>query len=193
MIATLPWYDSAVWTFVGVLVAVVVGAAGLFLVYLARTPRCELTYGLWLSTPLLRLPSRPGLQVLFNEQVLAAPHVLWIVLTNTGRRDIPSSAFDQGRPLVLDVGIAIVEVLGDLSNRPSVTAEHTTLSIEPTLIRQRQSISFTLLCDGRKPTLTCHSPLIDVRITQDSSAWTRRLTQGLLIRKAWMRQAKASS
>src|SRR5258708_35624925 len=81
--------------------------------WLAVNPRRRLSYGMPVVTPLLNAGTdvRQGLEVRRDGVVLADPHVLEVVLASRGRLDIPSTAFDKDRPLILDVGAPILDVL----------------------------------------------------------------------------------
>jgi hypothetical protein len=171
------WYASGTfWTAAGVVVAVLVGVAGALVAYTVGFPRRRLLYGMPVAAAMLTAPSgvRGDLELHHRDTVLTAPHVLEIRLVSRGRKDIPSSAYDSGKPLRLDVGARIVEVLQTTSDppsipAPSVTVDGTSLMIGPGLISKRQKITFTVLTDGERPNLTCQSTLIDVQVRQQDS------------------------
>jgi hypothetical protein len=110
-----PWYaSSTALALFGILATLIVGGAGAWISYLVATPRYQLWYSLPLCTSLLAAPSgatMKDVKVYHKENELQDPHVLQIRLISRSRGDIPSSAFDQGRPLILDVGIPIVAQL----------------------------------------------------------------------------------
>jgi hypothetical protein len=113
---------------------------------------------------------RRKLEVRCDGQVLADPRVLEIGLFNQGRLDIPTTAFDARKPLRLDVGATIVDVLSAATvpaNRaaPAVRFEGSMLQIGPSLIPKLQTIIFSVLVDGPAPRLTCVEPeLVDVEV-----------------------------
>jgi hypothetical protein len=101
-----------------------------------------------------------------------------IAVLNQGRLDIPTTAFDARKPLRLDVGAPIIEVLATATvptNRavPAVHVDGTVLQIGPGLIPKRPTITLSILVDGPAPRLRCVEPeLIDVEVDvrrQDTS------------------------
>ena len=157
---------------VAIVVTLVVGIGGAWVAYAAGFPRRRLLYGLPVTAPLLNAPEdlSSGLELRDHGNVLKQPKVLEVRLLSRGRKDIPSSAFDAGKPLQLDVGIHIVRLLGvtsfpDTLAPPAVDIDETRVNIGPSLIGKRQTISIALLADGRRPSLSCQSSLenVDVR------------------------------
>jgi hypothetical protein len=176
------WYDSGIfWAGATVLVTLIVGIATIVVTFVVGFPKRRLLYGLWTTTP-VGASGKSGtedLQVSHRGVPLKAPQILEIILFTRGRKDIPSSAYDQGRPIRLDVGIPVLEVLGASSYPKSyetskVTADGTALLIGPDLIRAGQRISIPILVDSReyRYRVKCQSTLIDVSV----SAWKPRLT-----------------
>lgn len=105
------WYSSGtLWAAVGVGVTLLIGIATLLVMWV---PRQRLYYRAPPATPLLA-PGIKGiadLEIRHDGRRLADPYLLEITMTARGRRDIPSSAFDQDRPLGFDLGAGIVKVL----------------------------------------------------------------------------------
>jgi hypothetical protein len=100
-------------------------------------------------------------------RVVADPYVVAITLEATGRSDVPSSAFDGDRPLSLDVGTAIVDVLQ--SDDLLVTLDATRVRIGPELLKRGRRWNLQLLTDGppdlsRLPDRVV-DPFVDVRLT----------------------------
>src|SRR4051794_11545497 len=83
---------------------VVVAAAAIWVGWRAANPKRRLRYGMPVVTPLINaVPGAPpGIEVRHNGRRLTYPYVVEMRLVNEGRRDIPSAAFDQHRPLTLD-------------------------------------------------------------------------------------------
>lgn len=139
-------------------------------------PRRRLLY--WMSPvkPLLNTEGlRRELKVHRDTQVLRDPHVIQVGIFNQSRTGIPSEAFNGGRPLGLDVGAPIIEVLGPTSSPadlpiPRTGFDGSTLKIHPDLITQRQTILFHLLVEGPSRGLTCPKrELIGVDVRQKNS------------------------
>jgi hypothetical protein len=85
--------------------------------------------------------------------LLRPPYLLEVTLTARGRRDIPSSAFDQGRTLVFGLGARIVKVLQvrcspASSLAPPVAIEGSALKVGPELVGRRQITTISVLVDG---------------------------------------------
>jgi len=90
-----------------------------------------------------------------------------------------SSAFDQGKPISLDIGVPIatlLEVTHDPTTAPTPKAQVRNRSIEvsPGLIRKHQTMSFTVLADGPGARLSCKSSLVDVRVKRQQEYDNRR-------------------
>jgi hypothetical protein len=155
---------------------VVAGALGTIAIILVTfwigRPKRRLLYWMPVTTPLLPAEQdvRQKLEVRHDEQVLSDPQVLEVGLFNQGHLDIASTAFDRRKPLRLDVGAPIIEVLKSTTvptNRalPEVRVDGSTLEIGPSLIHKHQTVIFSILVDGPAPRLTCVQPeLIDVDV-----------------------------
>lgn len=167
--ASTPWYATGnLWTAVGAAAAVM---AALMAVVLWRMgePRRKLVYG-WRAAGLLYRDSRGALDALtavFDGAAVADPHLAELWLAIQSRRDVPSGDFDQGRPVVFDLGVPIVKVLSgpgslrDCSLR--LTVDGQSVRVEPQLIRHGTAVRIELLTAG-PPELTCESSLVDVAV-----------------------------
>ena len=173
MITASPWYSSAAfWGAASVVVIVAVGAATVLVTYAVGVGKRQITYAMIYSSSLLGPAGSlaiEDLKVLFRGEELRNPHLVMARLVTRGRRDIRSEDFDQGRPLVLDLGARIVGVLGigstpKPSDTPKLKVDGRTLLVGPDLIRMRQSYNILLLVDGLKPHLTCSARLGDVEV-----------------------------
>src|ERR1019366_8824739 len=168
------WYASG--TFLagaGVVVAVLGAVAVVWVALAVGFPRRRLYFGLRAAAPLLAAPAgmRGDLELYHRGTALADPRVVTVELVSRGRKDIPSEAYDDRQPLVLDAGARIVEVLQVTSGpgilpAPRITIDGTTLKVGPSLIGRRQEITINVLTDGGEPSLACQSPLIDVQVRQ---------------------------
>lgn len=113
---------------------------------------------LW-AAPLLTDHSKTvnDLQVTYNGVPLPNPHVATFIVSNYGRVAVDSSHFDQGRPIRLNLGVPVVEVL-KVSLRPSTGAtfvysqEPQAVTLGPDVLRPSQSLSVQVLLKG-KPSL----------------------------------------
>lgn len=177
-----PWYASeTAWAAVGVLASVIIGVVSIFAAYKIANPRRRLAYDLLTCAPLLNAPPdvRSGIELRHCGEVLTAPHFMEIVLTNDGRRDVPTTAFDSGEPIEFDVTASIVTLLRsdsrpDETTSPAVHGTGSKLSIGPGRIARGQRVIVTLLVDGPEPGLVCRHNLIDVQCRRQS-LWTGRV------------------
>jgi hypothetical protein len=114
-------------------------------------PRYRLHYGM------MSRPTGPG---------------LWWVgiwLASYGRRDIIRDAFDDGRPIELDVGVDICELERVTNSQKSARivkhwVEGTRLLVGPGLIGRKQFLRFEVQTEEKPTGLTCQASLIDVDI-----------------------------
>jgi hypothetical protein len=106
-----PFYGSLVFWSVTTLAAIVLAGLGTILFpYAFGARRRLLIYGVELSAPLL---SRMGtglsdLKITLGDVPLVNPRTVALRVENRSRQDIGSADFDQGKPLVLDVGSKII-------------------------------------------------------------------------------------
>jgi hypothetical protein len=159
------WYSSGtLWTAVGVVVTLLIGVPTFLVTWV---PRQRLYYWAPPATPLLAPGTRgiSDLEIRHDGRQLADPYLLEVTLTVRGRRDIPSSAFDRGRPLVFDLGTGIIKVLQvrcspASSLVPPVTKEGNALRVGPELVGRRQITTISVLVDGGCPHLVCTQPVL---------------------------------
>ncbi|HSV65843.1 MAG TPA: hypothetical protein VLJ59_08060 [Mycobacteriales bacterium] len=159
------WYSSGtLWTAIGVFVALLIGVPTFLVTWV---PRQRLYYRAAPATPLVA-PGMRGvadLEIRHDGRLLADPFLVEVKLTARGRRDIPSSAFDQGRSLVFDLSAEIVKVMqvrcSPVSSlTPPVTYEGSSLRIGPELIGRSQTTTISVLVDGDQPSLVCTQPVL---------------------------------
>lgn len=173
MLASSHWYSSSVTlTIAAIIVSLLVGLAGALTTYLVSTPRRQLLFRLESCTSLLSTSpdARKELKVLYGNEELADPHILNVKLISRSREDIASEAFDQSRPIVLDVGMPIIALLPmDAKSEvlPKFKFEGTAVKVGPDLIKRRQRMSFTLLADGPNAQLSCESHLVNVKVQEE--------------------------
>lgn len=168
MMMASSWYESPpLWSAASVLVGLLAVEATLR----AAHPKRRLAYRMHSVAPLVPAsgPLRDGLAMSLNGVALQDPHVLQFELENWGRKDIPSSAFDSGTPIRIDLGCDVVSILETTSKpshavAPALSADGQSVLIGPSLIARGQRISITVLADGPRPELTAHVALIDVSV-----------------------------
>jgi hypothetical protein len=93
-------------------------------------------------------------------------------MQSKSRRDIQGSDFDQGHPIVFDLGSPIYGVFDAVGNF-SFTYNWTGTSVQilPTVIRKDNFLTFHLLING-PPKLTHHNPLPNV-IMRDKTTYEK--------------------
>jgi hypothetical protein len=176
------WTSGTFWAAAGVFVALAVGIAAAAVAWVVGVPpKRRMMYGMPLAAPMLVAPQgvRGELELRHRGVPLDAPHVVELKLVNRGRRDIPTSAFDNGTPITLDTGAKIIELLQTTSDpstipAPEVTVAGTALKVGPGLIGRRQRITYTVLVDGTLD-LKYQGTLqdVDVRQLSDDEAVSR--------------------
>jgi len=173
VVASGPLYDSGIfWAEIAVAVAVasIVFSYGL---WKRGSPRRQLGYSLLVTTPLLRdWPGLSGTQlsVLLNGEPLKNPHVSVLHVRNRSRSDIPSSAFDGGKPIVFGFASEIVlaaDAGTTIDHGDALTMENDQVILGPVLIGPEAFLSLTVLTKG-PPKLTCRGHLIGVDIREDA-------------------------
>lgn len=162
------WYESAIfWAAAGVVAVLLIGGLTILAQFVAGKP--GLTYGMQSQTSKYTFEE---LAVLHVDH----PQILLVCLDNPKRVDVASKAFDQDKPLILDVGVPILsletkfavqsESLESLADPPAVavTVDGTALKVGPCLIRKRLRLRFVVSANGATPRLTCQSPLVNVPV-----------------------------
>lgn len=171
------WYNSGTfWGVAGIVVAVVVGAIGVWAAFRAADPRQVVTWKLRAVVPLLTRGNLHGvgdtLEIRLDGKALDDPRTVDILMRNQGKRDISTAAFDQLRPLRLELGTPIAKLLRTESTPPEfkslgVEVHDTAIDIGPGLFKRGQSMVISLLVDGDHPQITFPDlPFIDVELRE---------------------------
>jgi hypothetical protein len=167
-VAAQPWYESslvisAAQLVLGILAIIVT----LWVTLYAVRPRHRLDYCLVLIED---GNDFDDLDHSVSSADLKHPKILEIRIRSRGRRDIPSTAFDGGEPILFRVGGRVIAMLGEpLTKRkgsliPKAKVTDSGLAVGPGLIRKKQIIVYRVLADVAKPKLTVRNSLIDVRM-----------------------------
>jgi hypothetical protein len=105
------------------------------------------------------------------------PRVLEVRLTNAGRADIPSSAFDRETPVTIDVGGRVVALIpagvGESAVRADIAGDE--VRIPPMLIRRRQVLTLRALVEAPQRPVSVSAELIEVDVLQDASGGPARM------------------
>jgi hypothetical protein len=158
---------------VGTIGTVIVGVISTW--YASRAaPKRRLLYSISDPVPLLAPGGLPeGLEVRRGERKLTDPRLVEVTLTSNGRQSISSELFNQGRPMLLDLGVPIVEVLKKTTRPteqaiPDYRVSLSTLEVGPSAFAPRQQVKFSLLVEG-DPELKLVSNLPDVNVRRQQS------------------------
>ena len=165
------WYTSVPFlTGASIVAVVVMGALGAFVAWRVGAPRKMLVYSMSDSTRLVSSEplglSRADIQVAYRGAGLTDPYVATLRLDSRSRRDIRSTDFDDGRPLIFDLGVKITAIVGLGPTGPAAEAlsiAGSSVQLSPFLIRRGRVLRLSLLTEG-EPHLTCQSPLADVKV-----------------------------
>lgn len=170
-VPTQHWYTNG--TVIGItgvavgLVAIVVA----IVLWRFGTPRGLLEYSMPVSKALVSRSPGFDLQVTLGGNVVEDPYLVTLRIANGGRRDIRSSDFDQGHPLVFNLGAKVLDVLSSSSSEKQLFGfgDDDQMRLFPLLIRRSQQIIVDVLTDG-KPTLSCTAELADVNVRMQSNS-----------------------
>ena len=170
--AAARWYTSGV--FLGAASALAGGLTVLGALQVSRGLRARrlLTYRLIDSKPLAHPYPRSlnGHKPRHAAQTTSESAIVTITVANRSRRDIPSRAFDQQRPLRLDIDAEVLKIVDITSSPrgltvPRLEADGTAVALGPSLIKTRQTITFSAVISSDKPRLTVPEPsIVDTRI-----------------------------
>jgi hypothetical protein len=172
------WYASGVvigWTAVAVaLLAVAVGLA----TWRLGLPRRVIMYSSEV-TPLLAMADLPqrsaaSLKVIYADAEIASPHLLKLRVVSRSRRDISSSEFDAGKPLVFGTGgtrvVGSVQMSGQAFETKAVWLGKWPVRITPALVRKGDLLRLDLITDGWPRVKCTDNPLLNVIVRR--AAWS---------------------
>jgi hypothetical protein len=174
VVASGPWYSSiTLWTALGSIFAfglLSFAAWAAWSSYIAGR-RQVLSYAANVQS-LLPLAPEGDLDITYRGTPVESPSLVQLRIVNQSRGDIPSTAFDGGKPLGLDLGVPIVAVLSHndhLSGAHTAAGGSTHIEIGPTLIPRGHLLTLALLISGDQLNLRWDNPLIGVDIVQEPS------------------------
>jgi hypothetical protein len=162
------WYTNG--TVIGV-TGVIVGVAAIVVaVVLWRfgTPRGSLEYSMPVAKALVsRSPSLrdDDLQISLRGKVVQNPHLVTLRIVNRGHRDIRSEDFDQGNPILVDLGAKIVDVLNvyNIDESKIGLEGKNKLALMPMLVRRGDQLTIDVMTEG-SPTLSLSDSLADTKV-----------------------------
>jgi hypothetical protein len=175
------WESSPLWIPVSVLVALLIGAALIWLTYKLVFARQRLDYSV-IVTPLVARGPRFAEQLRIyygrREDPLTDPRVVRIRLSSRSAKDIGRDEFDGGTPLIIQLGTPAVAILADSgtgSTSPNIAGTGSEVHMQPGLIRRKAVITIDVLVDGI-PLVTVDSPIRDCRVRERDPAGPTSLT-----------------
>jgi hypothetical protein len=123
------------------------------------------------SIPLLPDGTREGLlEVTYRDVPVSSPHLVSVTLRNTGPRDVPSAAFDDGRPISISFNQTFYGLTGVRGGARTVSpalgspAKEAIVRLEPGLLKRGEEWSFSAVLTGPVE-VSITSPLVDTDIT----------------------------
>jgi len=138
--------------------------AGTFIVELkgSRGTKRRLSVRAFPSAPLLTEESQGvgSIRVEHNGSLVSDPQVVTFLLDNYGNAAIDSSCFDRGRPIRLELGVPVLEVMKISDTSFEYSSDATGINFGPDLLKPRQGLTAQLLVDG-SPDLSDRSVLED--------------------------------
>ncbi|MDQ1027065.1 hypothetical protein QF035_004647 [Streptomyces umbrinus] len=163
----------------------ILGAIGIYYAREAILPlKRQISYRILSRVPLINQGSISSgrIVVTHNCVVLQNPHVLVVSLTNTGRHEVASDYFDQGKPLTFELSTPVID-LTSMTGRTLkiIRPQGTVIPFGPELMKRRQVVTFTALPEG-EPHLAVHDYIIDTKVIDGSTRTVqrRRVLMGLI-------------
>jgi hypothetical protein len=168
------WDSAAFWPAAGIVVGLLAIAATVWVTLRAANPKRRLYYAWLTDTPLITRQHdlSEELKVTYGARQLVKPRIVTVQLVSRGRRDIAREAFDDGKPVCLDLSTPIVQCVKVTTSPPdrpdpSYALDGSKLLIGPGHFGKRQTTVFSLLLDGKTPEIVRpQQSLIDVEIRQ---------------------------
>lgn len=153
------------------LTAIAIAIAWLTYATTPRFSRRRLEYDHDESAPVINQRAQGSLTVAYGGNHMVDPYVVQFKLANTGRRDVPTSAFDKAIPLRFNFGVEVVAILHSSCRPASIIppdvafSEHE-LSVGPSLIPRGALLECVLLVEGSCSEVLCRSSLEEVDVTR---------------------------
>jgi hypothetical protein len=181
------WYSPTSSTLWADLIAVA-GIAATVIVGLKVLPRRRLRCTVVSRTRLMNAPQaiRDNLKLSYKDKILADPYVVVLEIASTGRSAIPSSSFDNGRDLQLELAAEIETILSleykpSSATKPVIRSHGSAVEFWPELIARREIINISVLTEGNPGSIEVSlNPFTDVNI----EVADREATQARRVRRA---------
>jgi hypothetical protein len=155
---------------IGIAVAILVALPALVLQLRAERRR-QVAYWVNSTELLARRASEVSLEVRVDGQEIADPRLVRVHFVSHGHLDIPSAAFDQGRPVTFDLGTPVRQLV----NASGIAADdfvvlETSIQLQPHLIKAGARYDWDLICDG-PASVNITAPLIDTTVMNPADAY----------------------
>lgn len=165
------WYSATSPTLWADLIAVA-GIAATVIVGLKVLPRRRLKCTAVSRTRLMYAPQaiRDNLKLSYKDKTLADPYIMVLEIASTGRSAIPSSSFDNGRNLQLELAAEIETILSveykpTSATKPVIRSHGSAIEFGPELIARRETINVSVLTEGNPGSIAVSlDPFTDVNI-----------------------------
>jgi hypothetical protein len=158
------WFNSA--SLIIAFLSLVIAVISTYIAQRSRFPqRRRLDIKVAQVTKLLRSDAGVGLEVRYGGRTVDQPHLVRFEVSSSGWHSVPSSQFDQGRPIAVSLTAIVV---ADLTESEQGTATHRLendrLLIGPDLFTRDQPRHFTLLTSGPPVGVSLDAHLIDTKV-----------------------------
>ncbi|WP_435090574.1 hypothetical protein [Micromonospora aurantiaca (nom. illeg.)] len=200
------WYEVGnFWTaLTGVSATLLVGGLTLWMTYRVAVPKRRVVYRIEAEELVVSSEENSSDVTIHHKgRQVRSPHSILLGVGNDGRRDVPSSAFDESKPIVFDFAAPVVEISHRVTKprgmalsemlahaappvgaaEPKIEVSGSTLRIGPSLMASRQIIVLALLVEGQ-PRLSVSSPLIDVQVINNREVLKRQRRFARVLRVA---------
>lgn len=104
-----------------------------------------------------------GVSVLYKETAVKNPFVVEVLISSKGRNDIPTAAFDDGKPMVIRFSTEILAVVSPPKGL-EVSGDRRAITLSPRLLKRGEDVGGAFLCQGQPQVSKPEVPLVDVRV-----------------------------
>ena len=148
------------------------------------------------SSAIIRSPDDSlglDIEVRVNDQKVANPVLMKIEMQNLGPKDLPSSQFDQNKPLTLDINMPVLSIVASIGfeHLPMISPDNANhIEIQPELLRKGKTWTLTALVDAVDNVRATPVPmnnLVDTRFVPNNNTMVGRvffytgMTESILI------------
>lgn len=148
-------------------------------------PRRRITISVPSATHLLRtVDASINLSILLNGERIHRPHLVRVLVSNTGRYAIESARYDKDRAIMLDLGVPILAVLEARGTPPNFaraeSVRGTRLLLGPELIQRAQTFAVDVIAEGLPSPVQAISFVTDTEVTIRLGEWATSLPSRII-------------